>query len=164
MLEPDHPIRGISNGTVSDFWSWAYSNFLENRIRGVFAEFLVAVALGVSDQPRIEWNAYDLVYRSLRIEVKTSAYLQAWQQNGLSAINFDIAKKQGWDAATNTYADEPERGSDCYVFCVNTETDLDLGGEPDVANWDFYVIATARLDLELGNQKTIGLRAAILTL
>jgi len=37
----------------------------------------------------------------LRIEVKTSAYVQSWKQSKLSAISFDIAPKRGWDAATN---------------------------------------------------------------
>jgi hypothetical protein len=31
-----------------------------NTTRGVLAEFLVARALGVDDQPRVEWNHVDL--------------------------------------------------------------------------------------------------------
>lgn len=30
--------------TVSDFWSWAYSDLLNNTYRGVLAEFLVYAA------------------------------------------------------------------------------------------------------------------------
>ncbi|MBD1846459.1 hypothetical protein H6F89_24140 [Cyanobacteria bacterium FACHB-63] len=40
--------------TVQDFWAWAYSNILSNRNRSIFAEFLVAAALGLTHQPRIE--------------------------------------------------------------------------------------------------------------
>ena len=157
MLEPDHPIPGLGGLTVGNFWSWVYSDILDNRNRSVFAEFLVAAALGVIDQPRVEWNAFDLEYRARKIEVKASAYLQSWQQNGLSRIKFDIAKKQGWNAATNTYADEAERTSDCYVFCVYTETDPTQANVLVIQKWEFYVVAAAQLDSELGDQKSISL-------
>jgi hypothetical protein len=97
------------------------------------------------------------VYRSRKIEVKSSAYLQSWQQDGLSQIKFDIAKKQGWDAVTNSYADAPQRASDCYVFCLYTETDSNQANVLDIQKWEFYVIATAALDLALGDQKSISL-------
>ena len=157
MLEPDHPIPGLHGLTIGNFWAWAYSDILDNRNRSIFAEYLVAVALDVADHPRIEWNAYDLIYRSYKIEVKASAFLQSWQQASLSQIKFDVAEKQGWDAATNTYADEPRRGSDCYVFCVYAETDPTAVNVLNVQKWDFYVIPTARLNAKLGNQKSISL-------
>ncbi len=56
MLTPDVPIRGLAETTVGEFWSWAYSDLLNNATRGVFAEYLVAVALGVDDQPRLAWE------------------------------------------------------------------------------------------------------------
>ncbi len=57
MLTADTPIDGLDGLTVGDFWSWAYSDLLSNANRGVFAEFIVAVALGVHEQPRLEWPA-----------------------------------------------------------------------------------------------------------
>jgi autotransporter translocation and assembly factor TamB len=84
-----------ANVTVQDFWTWAYSDILSNRNRSVFAEFLVAVALDLTHQPRIEWDAVDLRYRNNKIEVKASAYLQSWQQSKPSVIRFDIAKNKG---------------------------------------------------------------------
>lgn len=38
--------NGKSTGyTVSDFWSWGYSELLNNTLRGVLAEFLVYASL-----------------------------------------------------------------------------------------------------------------------
>ncbi|MEB3356541.1 MAG: hypothetical protein VKK04_07425 [Synechococcales bacterium] len=79
-----------ANVTVQDFWAWAYSDILSNRNRSIFAEFLVAVALNVTHQPRVEWDAVDLRYDNKKIEVKSSAYFQSWQQEKLSLIRFDI--------------------------------------------------------------------------
>ena len=84
--------------TLGDFWSWAYSDVLSNGNRAAFAEFLVASALGVTTQPRREWDMVDLRYKGKLVEVKASAYLQAWAQpNGPSKIIFDVAKKLPWD-------------------------------------------------------------------
>lgn len=38
LLEANKLIPGLSNKTVGDFWSWAYSDILNNRNRGIFAK------------------------------------------------------------------------------------------------------------------------------
>ena len=48
---------GIS---VSEFWSWAYSDLLNNTHRGVLAEFLVHSALETKDVTRADWLPFDL--------------------------------------------------------------------------------------------------------
>jgi hypothetical protein len=53
------PVLGV---TVGDFWAWAYSDILNNTDRAIFAEFVVGTALGVTDAPRVEWDAVDLRY------------------------------------------------------------------------------------------------------
>ncbi|MBC7812134.1 MAG: hypothetical protein H7175_13350, partial [Burkholderiales bacterium] len=90
-LQPETPIEGTRSLTVGDFWAWAYSDILSNANRSVLAEFLVGAALGVLDKPRKEWDAVDLRYREKKIEVKSAAYLQSWQQKQLSIIRFDFA-------------------------------------------------------------------------
>jgi hypothetical protein len=92
-LENITPIPRIPNVTISDFWSWAYSDVLVNTNRSVFAEFLVGSALGVLNTPRIEWDGVDLHYGNKTIEVKCSAYLNSWTEAMSSIIRFDIAKK-----------------------------------------------------------------------
>ena len=117
-LSVQQPIAGLNGLTLGDFWSWAYSDVLNNRNRSILAEFLVAAALGVLDEPRVEWDAVDLSYHDKRIEVKSAAYLQSWEQERLSVIRFDIARKRGWDAAANLSASKPTRSADAYVFCL----------------------------------------------
>ena len=112
----------LLGATVGDFWAWAYSDILNNTDRAVFAEFVVGMALGVTDAPRVEWDAVDLRYGSKTIEVKSSAYVQSWHQDQdpPSQISFDLKERLSWDAATNTYRVEPSRAADCYLFCVYT--------------------------------------------
>ena len=68
-----------------------------NNTRGYLAEFLVANAVGAFG-PRIEWDAYDIITpEGIRIEVKSSAYLQAWKQAGPSKIVFSGLSGKTWD-------------------------------------------------------------------
>lgn len=63
------------------FWNWAFSDFLSNALRGVLAEYIIAHALDCTEKLRNQWNEYDLETKSdIKIEVKSSAYLQAWSQ------------------------------------------------------------------------------------
>ena len=156
-LRPEEQIHGLRALTLGDFWSWAYSDILSNVNRSTFAEFMVAAALGVLDEPRLEWDAVDLRYQGHGIEVKAAAYLQTWKQDRLSSIRFDIAKKMGWDARTNTYLSEPTRSADCYVFCLYPETKPERAHVLDALAWEFYVLPAARINDELGDQKSIGI-------
>ena len=157
-ISSDEKIVGTDDLSIHDFWSWAYSDILSNRNRSVFAEFLVGYALGVTDTPRIEWDAVDLRYSDKKIEVKSSAYLQSWDQNNLSVIKFDIEKKMSWDAETNKTENEPKRAADCYVFCLYSETDPTKMNILNVNNWDFYILSTEQIERELGKQKSVGIK------
>ncbi|MBI5671338.1 MAG: hypothetical protein HZC41_25365 [Chloroflexi bacterium] len=156
-LKLDEPIPVLGGLTVGDFWSWAYSDVLSNANRSVFAEFLVGATLGVLDSPRIEWNGFDLEYRSKKIEVKTSAYLQSWPQKRLSTITFDICPKRAWDASTAQSINEPQRIADCYVFCLYAETNFNDSNVLNVERWEFYVVSTGRINQSFGSQKSISL-------
>ena len=93
------------------FRRWAIGNLLENRTRGLYAEWIVGRALGVVDpnQPRREWDASDLTYRDLLIEVKASGRGQAWPQDKPSTIRFGISpSKRPWFADSNTWVSHKE--------------------------------------------------------
>jgi hypothetical protein len=157
-LNPDEKIIGIDGLTVGDFWSWAFSDLMVNTIRPIFAEFLVACVLGLTEQVRLEWDAVDLRYRGKQIEVKSSAYVQSWQQRKLSPIIFDITiRKRSWDAATNIVTEIASRSADCYVFCLYAETDAQKVNVLDVSHWHFFVVPTETLNRVLGSQKSVGL-------
>lgn len=64
-----------------------FSHRLPDCCGGMLAEFLVAEALGAATRPRSEWDAYDVVTPDgIRVEVKSSAYVQAWAPARPSSI------------------------------------------------------------------------------
>jgi hypothetical protein len=156
-LSSQDGIIGLDGVTVGDFWSWAYSDILSNRNRSVFAEFLVGMALNVTDKPRIEWDAVDLRYGGQTIEVKSAAYVQSWKQSALSTITFDIGMKESWDAASATFVKEPIRSADCYIFCLYAEKDSLKVNVLNVAHWHFFVLLTEEINQVFGNQKSVRL-------
>ncbi len=89
--------------------------------------------------------------------MKASGYLQAWRQTKPSAIQYDIARKIGWDCETNVSSTKPGRSADCYVFCLYIERDPDLCKVCDVKRWEFYVLAKMRIEEVFGNQKSVAL-------
>jgi hypothetical protein len=151
------PLKGLEGATVGDYWSWAYSNILCNANRSILAEFVVGTVLGVVDTPRIEWDAYDLLYNDKKIEVKCSAYLQSWRQEKLSPIQYDIRKKRYYDERTGTGSKVPDRYSDCYVFCLYPEKEPCRVDILDIESWEFYVVSKDKISAEFGDQKILGL-------
>jgi hypothetical protein len=156
LISVKQAISGTGGKTFGDFWSWAYSDVLSNGNRSVFAEYIVGLALGVVETPRIEWNRIDLMYQGKGIEVKASAYVQSWdQQDRLSRISYDIGRKLGWDAETNVNAKEHGRTAACYVFCLYPEKDRSLCDMSNVLQWHFYVLSTSKIEERFSNQKSV---------
>lgn len=150
---------------LRDFWSWGFSNLLDNTLRGSYSEFIVAVALGVDIfDERVNWEPWDLTAHTergdIRVEVKSGSYLQAWEQDHASAIRFSIRPAMQWSASEG-YSGEQRRQSDVYVFCVYAETDEGKADPMNLDGWEFYVIPTERLDAECGSQKTITLNSLL---
>lgn len=145
------------NRLLLDFWSWQASDLLSNTLRGALAEYIVATALDIgTDHDRTGFFEYDLLYGSTRIEVKSSAYLQTWERDGLSRISFNIYPSRPASALNiNDY--DPERRSDIYVFCIFTETDREKANPMLLEQWTFYVVRTSDIDRLLGNQRTLSL-------
>lgn len=146
---------------LNDFWAWNSSDLLNNTLRGALAEFIVASALDIDTTvARQDWTAYDLLSPSGRkIEVKCSAYLQSWNPDRLSKIQFSIRPSRSWDAE-NDYSADLKRWSDLYVFCLyaskdRSETPLQL------ERWEFYVLPTDVLNQSCGNQKSISLNSLL---
>ncbi|ABZ83240.1 hypothetical protein HM1_0635 [Heliomicrobium modesticaldum Ice1] len=146
--------------TLRDFWAWAYSDLIGNTERGRLAEFIVAMALGITEGISVSWDKYDLLSKEgIRVEVKTSAYLQSWSQQNLSKISFGIQPTYGWDSVTNEYDAEKKRQSDVYVFCILKHKEQATLNPLDLLQWDFYVLSTAVLNKTAPGQKTISLRS-----
>ncbi len=150
--------------TVRDFWGWIGSDLVGNTTRGLFAEYLVGLAVGAfagedTDGVRDEWGKHDIeTPDGVTIEVKSAAYLQTWLQKKESTPSFGIARTQAWDNTTGSSSEEKARWSDVYVFCLLHHRSKATLNPLDVGQWTFFVLPTAVLDAEVGEQKSIGLR------
>ena len=153
-----------AGASVSDFWRWIGSDLVGNTTRGLFAEYLVGLAVGAltgdeADGVRDEWDTHDIeTPDGITIEVKSSAYLQTWSQKEEAVPEFSIAATQGVDSASGQYSEEKKRRSDVYVFCLlNHRTKATL--DPlNMEQWTFYVVSTATINRVIPKQQTIRLR------
>lgn len=155
-LSPGIKIQGTQY-SVSDFWSWGFSDILMNSLRGVYSEFLVGSALGVLQEPRVEWNTHDLMYIGKKIEVKSAAYIQTWHKGKYSKIKFSIEAKKSYNYDTNRYSTNAIRYADIYVFCLLKEKDKNQIDALNMEHWDFFVVPTQILNNLYPTQKSISL-------
>ena len=144
-----------------DFWKWSVSDLISNATRGTLAEFIVAMAMGIDlTTVREEWDAYDLETEDgIKIEIKTSAYLQTWFQKDYSKIIFSIKPAFFWDAKTNKTSKIKSRPSDIYVFCLLKHKDKKTVNPLKLEQWTFYVVSTEKIDEICGNKKSIQLNS-----
>ncbi len=155
-LRGDEPIIGVPGMVVADFWRFAMPDLKVNNTRGLLAEFLVHHAVG-SRQPRVEWASHDVeTDDGLRIEVKTSAYMQAWEQCRHSDIRFSGLRARTWTPMAG-YSGTKSYNADVYVFAVQTARDHAAYDPLDTAQWEFYVVA--RPTLEKLDVDSLGLAA-----
>lgn len=143
-----------------EFLEWAHGELLDNRNRGIVAEFIIAKELGLADTRRVEWDDVDLVYQGRSIEIKSAANLQSWEQTAPVKCGFNIPKKVAyWDEALGRRLplDPPRRMADLYVLCHFKETDRSKANPLQPDQWDFYVLATTTIDENFGDQKKVAL-------
>ena len=148
--------------TLLDYWSWAHSDLIGNAERGILAEYIVSMALGVTHGTRTEWDSYDILTDDgIKIEIKSSGYIQTWFQNDFSKIVFGIRPTLGWNKQTNTYDTKKCRQADIYVFCIHKHKDQSTINPLDLTQWDFYVLNSKVLSTNVPMQKTISLKSLL---
>src|SRR5690606_17504853 len=143
--------------TIKDFWAWSASDIMSNTTRSRFAEFIVATATNVDlGIPRQEWESYDLLTtEGIKIEVKSSAYIQAWHQKKLSTITFSIKPARYWNSLNGEQESIAKRHADIYVMCLLKNIDQNTINPLDMDQWDFYVLSKQELRSEehrVGNE------------
>ncbi len=147
------------NFKVKDFWGRGFSQLVTNNLRGILAEYIVASDIGITQTPREEWDAYDLITDDkIKIEIKSASYLQSWQQKKFSSISFSIRPTYGYDPETKEPDQELKRQSDIYVFCLLAHKDQATLDPLDLDQWIFYLAPTELLNKKVGNQKSITLK------
>ena len=142
---------------ILDLWQSKYANIY--NMQDVIAEFLVEKALVIDKAQNTDyWTLWDILYRGYRIEVKETGYYHPWNENG--KISFQ--RKFGITKANSNYESEEtenkyERQNDIYVFCLNTGDTRETSNPMNVNNWEFYIVRTAVINQECGNNKHISL-------
>src|SRR5664279_1846079 len=152
----DDPFIGM-DATAKDFWRFAMGDLRMNNARGYLAEFIVGKALGLKDVHRMEWDAYDLLWNEISIEVKSSAYLQLWEQEKLSTISFSGLKGLRWFPREGNDPEGRRYNAMVYVFSVQNAQSHEEYDPMNLAQWSFYVIPRSTL-ADLG-QTTIGINS-----
>lgn len=149
--------------TLLDFWRWSTSDLVNNATRGVFAEFLVATALGISvESPREVWAPWDLTTpEGIRVEVKSAAYIQSWNQRRLSPITFNIAPTQAWDSTAMGQRTGAKRQSDAYVFALLAHQEKATIDPLNLDQWEFFVLPARTLDSHVQDQQTLSLGSLV---
>ena len=137
--------------SLIDFWIWNQSDLIENRTRGILAEYIVKKALEVKSNDRIEWDDYDIITDTgVKIEIKSAAYIQTWEQTKYSNISFDISVNKRSNF---------ERKSDFYVFCLlDCKTQNNIN-PLNLEQWTFFVVETTEINNVLQSQSTITLNS-----
>jgi hypothetical protein len=136
---------GATGVTVHEFWAWALSDLRTNSARSRLAECLVAVALNVHHRPRVEWDSHDVTARDgTRVEVKSSAYLQAWDQARLSRISFGGLRARTWWPQAGCAADVTYN-ADVYVFGLQTAVTHETYDALNLDQWRFWVASAVTI-------------------
>ncbi len=132
--------------SVLDFWRWAFSDLRTNIVRGVLAEYIVARAVGDPSSLREAWDNWDVTTATgITVEVKSSAYLQSWNQRKLSSIEFKGLTGREWSAQTNELAADRTLRAQVYVFAVHTCREPDQYDPLKIEDWEFRVMSAAQL-------------------
>ena len=148
---------------IDSYHRWAAGNLVDNRNRGIFAEWLVGQALRAIEEGsyRVEWDAWDLDYRGVGIEVKASGLSQSWNPDVASKRpSFNIAPpKSVWHAGADSWEtnDDGTRPAHVYVFCLHEPVPATNQNVADPNEWRFWVISGRALDKHLGEQQTVGI-------
>lgn len=150
----------LSRHTVSDFWQWAYSDLLQNTTRGVLAEYIVAVLLGVDKTPRNPWLPFDLKLNDgTTVEVKTMSRLQAWAQKQLSDPKVVISEKRSWNPDTGILTQTSSLNADIYVICYFISEEHSAADPLNLDQWNFFVLDKKEVGVILKKSKSISLKA-----
>jgi hypothetical protein len=124
------------------FWQWSASDLVSNALRGVFAEYLVAQALGWADD---------------RIREELASYVQSWHQERLSTISYLCPKTRAWDPQTGLFEEGPRRQARVHVFALLAHQNQATLYPLNLDQWEFYVVPTAVLDARERSQHSITL-------
>lgn len=131
---------------VRDFWAWGFSDLRLNTTRGLLAQFLVARALGDERATDEGWGNFDvLTPEGIRVEVKSSAYVQSWRQDRPSRIVFGGLTGYAWSDDAG-WGPEREVRADVFVFAIHTCQDAARYDMLDLSAWEFRALPASTIE------------------
>ena len=156
--------KAILNGQsrkVLDFWSWAYSDLMQNITRGYVAQYIVAWALGVDKKPNYPWESFDLRSpkpHNKRIEVKSTSFLQSWIPPRKEPKPLFVLSPRLPYSYSDGYGKKPEWNADIYVLSYLHCRDVDKVDVMNLDQWKFWVLTKADLTRMLNGGKSLTVR------
>jgi hypothetical protein len=148
--------------SLLDFWRWAFSDLCDDDIKGIFAEWMVRVLLGLplTNGRRVSWADSDIILEDgKRIEVKASAVWQSWKlvnEDGTrkacpspALLNPSQVRFAGLKARTAVApmvsGDISRFKSDFYIFCFQSQTNPAIWDAWNLTQWEFYLMTRQEL-------------------
>lgn len=155
---------GQKKFSVLEFWQYGFSSLNSNVLRGALAEFIVENALkdNVEIEVRSPWGDYDVLYKGKKIEVKCCSYIQDWDQNKLTTIQWSglKAKKLYYSEAVTKFADVDKTvdyKADIYVLALFKHQEHATLDILDMDQWCFYVLHKEQLSIITKNRSSVSL-------
>ncbi len=143
---------GQKKFSVLEFWQYGFSSLNSNVLRGALAEFIVENALkdNMEIEVRSPWGDYDVLYKGKKIEVKCCSYIQDWDQNKLTTIQWSGLKaKELYYSEAVTKLSELNKladyKSDIYVLALFKHQEHATLDILDMDQWCFYVLSKDEL-------------------
>ncbi len=135
----------LPEGSIVKFWRWIAGDLRDNALRGEFAEWLVGLLLDIPMDVRIGWDSVDHRHNGVKIEVKSSGYIQGWSQKAPSRIFFGPLVKRAWNADLGVLDEIPQLNADWYVFALETCREGPEYNPLDLSQWLFYIVPRSSL-------------------
>ena len=162
----------LAHLSITDFWSWAFSDLCDDDLKGIFAEWLVVRLIGHESVRRVSWANSDIILTDgLRVEVKATAFWQSWKFIGEDEamkpktdwfpisderdIKFSGLRSRSSLGVIDS-KEAPRYNSDMYVFYFQHERDVERWNALDLSQWEFYIVTCK--DLTALHTSSISLR------
>lgn len=155
---------GNKKFSVLEFWQYGFSSLNSNVLRGALAEFIVENALkdSIEIEVRSPWGDYDVLYKGKKIEVKCCSYIQDWDQNKLTTIQWSGLKaKELYYSEAVTKLSELNKladyKADIYILALFKHQDHETLDILDMDQWCFYVLTKDELRHSSGDRSSVSL-------
>lgn len=145
-----------------DFWSWAYSDLMQNITRGYVAQYIVAWALGVDEKPNDPWQPFDVRSpepHNKRIEVKSTSFLQSWTHGEKNRNPLFVLGQRRPFSSENGLGKKPEWNADIYVLSYFHCKEADKADIMNLDQWKFWVFQKEQIVALMNGRKSVTVSA-----